>query len=121
MRVGTLLLLTVCLLFGATLAGAAPADTPAIAPPASAPEQAEPFCVESPSQPESLSFIPDPTFKAGSPCGSCSPSNCQGLNVNASCYYLSGGVYRIGTCHADSVCSSEGYTPFCKCRTGPEL
>jgi hypothetical protein len=121
MRLGSLLLLTACLLLGPTFASAEPADTPAIAPPASAPDQADPFCVESPSQPESLSFIPDPTFKAGSPCGSCSASNCQGLNINASCYYLSAGVYRIGKCYADSVCSSEGFSAYCRCRTGPEL
>jgi len=121
MRLGSLLLLAVCLLFGATLAGAAPADTPAAAPPASTPELAEPFCVESVVPQESLAFLPSPAPKAGTPCGSCSPSNCQGLTINASCYYLSQGAYRIGKCYADSVCSGEGFSPSCRCRTGPEM
>lgn len=124
MRIRSTLLLSLCLLFGAALAGAtpaAPADAPAVAPPAAAPGQVAPSCAASLSQQEALLFTPTPSPKAGSLCGSCSPSNCQGLNINAQCYYLTRFGYAIGKCHADSICSDPGFSALCICRNGPEV
>jgi len=124
MKFRPILLLSLCLLFGATLASATPAtpaDTPAVAPPASAPAQAAPSCAASLFQQEALPFTPAPSPRAGSACGSCSPSPCQGLNINANCYYLTRTGYAIGKCHADYVCSDPGFSTGCICRNGPEV
>lgn len=127
MKFRPILLLSACLLFSAALAGAMPAPpadtpvaTPVVAAPAPAPEQAEPSCAASPLQ-EALSLTPNPSLKAGSQCGACSPTNCQGLNINASCYYLTRTGYAIGKCHADSVCSDTGFSARCICRNGPDV
>jgi hypothetical protein len=121
MRTGSILLLSAGLLLGATLAGAAPApatDTPAVAAPAA---QAAPSCPSNLFQQEdALPFTPRPLAKAAT-CGSCSPSPCQGLNINASCYFLTRFGYAIGKCHADSVCSDSGFSALCICRNGPEV
>ncbi len=114
------LLLSLCLLFSASLAGATPADTPAVA----APAQAAPACpaATSLSQQEALPFVtPTPTPKAGLLCGSCSPSPCLGLNINASCYYLTRSGYAIGKCHADFTCTDPGFSAGCICRNGPDI
>jgi hypothetical protein len=118
MRARTTLLLSLALLFGASLAGATPADTPAVA----APAQAAPACAAaSLFQQEALPFTPPLSFKAGVLCGSCSPSPCQGLNINASCYYLTRTGYAIGKCHADFTCTDPGFSAGCICRNGPDV
>jgi len=119
MRSRSILLLSACLLLGATLAGAAPADIPAVTLPASEPAQEAPSCDAGLFQQEAFPSSPSP--KAGSLCGSCSPSPCQGLSINASCYYLTRTGYAIGKCHADYVCSGPGFSAGCICRNGPEL
>lgn len=123
MNFRSILLLSTCLLSGVTLASAtppAPADAPKAAPPASAPAQDAPSCAANLfQQEEALPFTtPSPLPMAGG-CGSCSPSPCQGLNVNAGCYYLTRTGYALGKCHADSVCS--GTSIRCICRNGPEV
>jgi hypothetical protein len=119
MKIRSTLLLSLGFLFGATLAGATPADTPT----ASAPAQAAPSCAAaSLFQQEALPFVtPTPTPKAGLLCGSCSPTPCQGLNINASCYYLTRSGYAIGKCHADYTCTDPGFSAGCICRNGPDI
>jgi hypothetical protein len=120
------LLLSACLLFGAHLAGAAPATTPAAAPAAVIPQapalpQEAPACAGTGSQQEALPFLnPNPSVKAVG-CGSCSNSPCQGAAINSSCYYLTRSGYALGKCHADFTCTDPGFSAGCVCRTGPDI
>jgi hypothetical protein len=122
MKIRSILWLSTFSLLGATLASAgtpAPAASSAVASPVSVAAAAPPFCTAG-LQKEALPLTPSPSAKAGN-CGECSPSPCQGLNINASCYYLTRTGYAIGKCHADSVCTESGFSTACFCRNGPEV
>jgi hypothetical protein len=123
MNVRPILLLSALLLSGATFAGAATPDAPAIAPQAAL-EQAAPSCGASLSQQEALPFAsltPAPSPKSISACGPCTPTPCQGKTINASCSYTTRTGFVVGKCHADSVCSGSPVSTLCICRNGPEV